>query len=106
VLLAALAARGAILLALIALIFQLERPRTRLIVLLAALPIAVSGAIGVFHAGVEMGWWEGITAAPPSARPACRTSERAAGPLRPGPMAFLGLSLAGWNAICLVGGAA
>lgn len=29
--------------------------------LLAALAILVSGAIGLFHAGVEYGWWEGIT---------------------------------------------
>ena len=28
---------------------------------LAALAIAVSGAIGAFHAGVEYGWWEGVT---------------------------------------------
>ena len=28
---------------------------------LAALAIAVSGAIGIFHAGVEYDWWEGIT---------------------------------------------
>ncbi len=31
------------------------------LVLLAAIAIALSGAIGVFHAGVEYGWWEGIT---------------------------------------------
>lgn len=29
---------------------------------LAALAIAVSGLIGAFHAGVEYGWWEGLTA--------------------------------------------
>jgi disulfide bond formation protein DsbB len=34
----------------------------RTLVLLAALAIIVSGAIGVFHAGVEYHWWEGITA--------------------------------------------
>jgi len=34
----------------------------RVLVLLAALAIIVSGAIGVFHAGVEYHWWEGITA--------------------------------------------
>ncbi len=31
------------------------------LVLLAAAAIAVSGAIGLFHAGVEYGWWRGIT---------------------------------------------
>jgi hypothetical protein len=30
-------------------------------VALAALGILVSGLIGVFHAGVEYGWWDGIT---------------------------------------------
>ncbi|WP_057882567.1 disulfide bond formation protein B [Tsuneonella troitsensis] len=29
---------------------------------LAALAIVVSGLIGGFHAGVEYGWWEGVTA--------------------------------------------
>jgi disulfide bond formation protein DsbB len=32
------------------------------LLLLAALTIGVSGAIGAFHAGVEYGWWEGPTA--------------------------------------------
>ncbi len=33
----------------------------RILLLLAAAAIAISGAIGVFHAGVEYGWWEGLT---------------------------------------------
>lgn len=32
-----------------------------LLVALAALAILTSGAIGVFHAGVEYHWWQGIT---------------------------------------------
>jgi disulfide bond formation protein DsbB len=32
------------------------------LLLLTALTIGVSGAIGAFHAGVEYGWWEGPTA--------------------------------------------
>ena len=35
---------------------------TRLLVALAGIAIATSGAIGVFHAGVEYGWWRGVTA--------------------------------------------
>jgi disulfide bond formation protein DsbB len=31
------------------------------LVRLAALAILISGAIGAFHAGVEYGWWEGLT---------------------------------------------
>lgn len=36
-------------------------PAKRLWIALAALAILVSGAIGAFHAGVEYGWWEGLT---------------------------------------------
>jgi disulfide bond formation protein DsbB len=32
-----------------------------LFLVLAALSIIISGAIGAFHAGVEYGWWEGLT---------------------------------------------
>src|SRR3546814_5189060 len=39
----------------------------RLLLILAALAIAVSGGIGIFHAGVEYGWWEGLTACSTSA---------------------------------------
>ena len=44
-------------LALLAFIF----PPQRLWTSLAAIAILVSGAIGLFHAGVEYDWWEGIT---------------------------------------------
>ena len=33
----------------------------RAFVVLAALAVAVSGGIGIYHAGVEYHWWEGIT---------------------------------------------
>ena len=33
----------------------------RVLTTLAALLIAASGAIGLFHAGVEYGWWQGLT---------------------------------------------
>src|SRR3546814_7825430 len=39
----------------------------RLLLILAALAIAVSGGIGIFHAGVEYGSWEGLTACSTSA---------------------------------------
>jgi disulfide bond formation protein DsbB len=35
---------------------------SRALTLLAALAIAISGGIGLFHAGVEYGWWQGLTA--------------------------------------------
>jgi disulfide bond formation protein DsbB len=98
---------AAILLAIIALISPLRATRTRLIVLLAAFLIAISGAIGVFHAGVEYGWWEGITT--------CTTN--GAGSLEDilkVPLvrcdqvqwSLFGVSLAGFNAILSLGGAA
>src|SRR5690349_21879620 len=81
--------------------------RAKPLVLLAALAILVSGAIGVFHAGVEAGWWEGITL--------CTTNGAATlEDILKVPLvrcdqvqwAFLGLSLAAWNAILSIGGAA
>lgn len=75
----------------------------RLWVALAGLSILVSGAIGGFHAGVEYGWWEGLTA--------CSTVSTGGGdPLEAimnAPLvrcdevqwSLLGVSLAGWNFI-------
>ena len=98
---------AAILLAIIALASPLGVARTRLIVLLAALLIAISGAIGVFHAGVELGWWEGITTC-------TATGARSLQDIMNTPLircdqvqwSFLGISMAGWNAILSLGGAA
>lgn len=47
-------------LALAVLAFMPALPR-RALVALAGIAIMVSGAIGVFHAGVEYRWWEGLT---------------------------------------------
>jgi disulfide bond formation protein DsbB len=38
-----------------------SHPAKGAMVALAGLGIFISGAIGVFHAGVEYGWWEGLT---------------------------------------------
>lgn len=51
---------AAIPLALLAILLRAQ-PAGRLLLALAALAILASGAIGVFHAGVEYGWWEGLT---------------------------------------------
>lgn len=70
------------------------------LVLLAALAIAASGAIGVFHAGVELGWWEGLTTCSTSG--AATLQEIIAAPLircDQIQFSFLGLSMAGWNAL-------
>ncbi len=79
---------------------------SRLLTVLAAVGIAVSGAIGVFHAGVEAGWWEGFTTCTASgpmnlddllAAPIVRCDEVQ--------WSLLGISMAGWNAILSLGGA-
>jgi disulfide bond formation protein DsbB len=98
---------AAILLAAAAFTAPLDAPRTRPLVLLAALAILVSGAIGVFHAGVEAGWWEGITVC--TTNGATSLEDILKVPLircDQVQWAFLGLSLAAWNAILSIGGAA
>lgn len=79
---------------------------------IAALTIAVSGAIGVFHAGVEYGWWEGLTACSTTATGATTQDmldSIMAAPLTRcdvAPWSLFGISLAGYNAIFSLGAAA
>ncbi len=40
----------------------LLRPAAPLLTWLAALAILVGGLLGLYHAGVEYGWWQGLTA--------------------------------------------
>jgi len=53
--------QAAIVLALLALLLRRNDGAMRALTLLAAIAIAISGAIGIFHAGVEYGWWQGLT---------------------------------------------
>jgi disulfide bond formation protein DsbB len=88
----------------------LARSTQRALVLLAALLILLSGLIGVFHAGVEYGWWEGLTR--------CSLSPGGSSDILADIMAtplvqcnqpqwtLFGISLAGWNALFSIGGAA
>ena len=84
-----------------------ESARSRNLTLLAALAIAVSGIIGVYHAGVEAGVFEGMTAC-------TATGARSLQDIINTPLvrcdqvqwSFLGISMAGWNAILSLGGAA
>jgi disulfide bond formation protein DsbB len=86
----------------LALVSFVARPR-ELWVALAGLAILTSGIIGVYHAGVEYGFWEGLTA--------CTSSVTSGGgdaleaimraPLvrcDVAPWTFAGVSLAGFNA--------
>ncbi|HZV18060.1 MAG TPA: disulfide bond formation protein B [Sphingobium sp.] len=79
--------------------------------LLAALAIATSGAIGVFHAGVEYGWWEGLTTCATSAPPVGKSlldaiMEASLVRCDVAPWDLFGISLAGFNAIFSLAGAA
>jgi len=86
--------------------------RSRLFVLAAALAIAVSGAIGFYHAGVELKIFEGFTTCTSTAHGA--TTEDLLKQIVAAPLvrcdqiqwSWLGISLAGWNAILSLGGAA
>ena len=96
----------AILLAIGALLQPLSAPRTRVLTLLAALAIAASGAIGVFHAGVEYGWWEGLTTC--TSGGATSLEDIMAVPLvrcDQVQWSLAGISLAGFNALFSLGGA-
>ncbi len=100
-----------------ALAFAVEgRARTLLIALAAAL-VAVSGAIGLFHAGVEYGWWRGITSCSSTVAiggigGGASADDRLAAILNAplvrcdrAPWTFAGVSLAGFNALFSIGGA-
>jgi disulfide bond formation protein DsbB len=86
--------------------------RSRLLTLLAALAIAVSGAIGVYHAGVELKIFEGFTTCTSTASGA--TTAELFRQIISAPLircdqvqwSFLGISMAGWNAILSLSGAA
>jgi len=102
---------GAIVVALLA--FAARGGARRALVLLAAAVIALSGAIGVFHAGVEYGWWDGITGCTSAVTPTGSTEDMLAQIMK-APMVrcdvpqwtLWGVSLAGWNALISLLGAA
>jgi len=82
-----------------------EKPLGRALVALALVAILTSGAIGVFHAGVEYKWWPGITrcAAPmTSGNAADLLAQIMATPMIQCDVpqwTLAGISLAGFNAI-------
>ena len=86
----------------------------RILVLLAAIAIAVSGAIGLFHAGVEYHWWQGITACTSTATGSGGSAADMLARIMHAPIircdvaqwTAFGISLAGFNAILSLGGAA
>jgi disulfide bond formation protein DsbB len=86
--------------------------RSRTLALLAALAIAVSGVIGVYHAGVEAKVFEGFTQCTATLSRGLSTAELL-NQITHAPLVrcdevqfrFLGISMAGWNAILSLGGA-
>ena len=78
----------------------------RFLTTLAALLIATSGAIGLFHAGVEYGWWEGLTQCASVGSGSLEDIMNA--PLTRcdvAPWDLFGISLAGFNGIISIGAA-
>jgi disulfide bond formation protein DsbB len=101
-------------LAIAALAFTAPAPssRSRALTLLAALAIAVSGGIGVYHAGVEAKIFEGFTVCTATVHPGGSTADLLK-EITHAPLvrcdevqwSFLGISMAGWNAIISLTGA-
>ena len=85
-------------------------PFKRPLVALAAVAVLISGLIGVFHAGVEYDWWEGITGC---AIPTAEAGGDALDAILAQPLircdqpqwTLAGISLAGFNALFSIGGA-
>lgn len=95
----------AIVLALFAFAFR-KAAIDRIMVGLAALAIMVSGGIGLFHAGVEYKWWEGLTDCAVVAGGVSISDIMAAPMVRCDEVqwSLFGISLAGFNAIFSLGG--
>ena len=93
-------------LALLSLLLRKAPDRGRSFVWLAALAILASGGIGAYHAGVEAGIFEGFTTCT-SSTSAGLSSEELLKAIMAAPIvrcddiqfSFLGISMAGWNAI-------
>ena len=90
-----------------------KRSIRQALVIAAALLIATSGAIGVFHAGVEYGWWQGVTTCSSTIDMTGTTSADRLAAIMRAPLIrcdvaqwrFAGISLAGYNAIFSIGSA-
>jgi disulfide bond formation protein DsbB len=103
---------AAILLAALSFTAPAASTRSRALILLAALAIAISGGIGVYHAGVEAKVFQGFTQC--TALPRASSTAELLKEITHAPLIrcdevqfrFLGISMAGWNAILSLSGAA
>ena len=101
--------QAAIVLALLALLLRKNDGAMRTLTLLAAIAIAISGLIGVFHAGVEYGFWEGLTTCSTTQTGPISLDQIMATPIIRCDVPqweMFGISLAGFNAIFSLAGAA
>jgi disulfide bond formation protein DsbB len=102
---------AAILVAALAFVVPNRNAQTGLVAL-AALLIATSGGIGIFHAGVEYHWWPGITPCTAGGTPG-ESGMDIINRIQHGPLvrcdlpqwSLFGISLAGFNAIISLTGA-
>ncbi|RZM30822.1 MAG: disulfide bond formation protein B [Sphingomonas sp.] len=84
------------------------RGTQRLLVVLAAVAVLVSGAIGVFHAGVEYHWWQGFTECTSTMTGPVTLESIMKAPIVRCDVAqwtLGGISLAGFNAVFSIAGA-
>jgi disulfide bond formation protein DsbB len=84
------------------------RGTQRLLVALAAVAVLVSGAIGVFHAGVEYHWWQGFTECTSTMTGPVTLESIMKAPIVRCDVAqwtLGGISLAGFNAVFSIAGA-
>jgi disulfide bond formation protein DsbB len=86
--------------------FFLKPPARTILILIAAIAIIISGGIGVFHAGVEYGWWEGLTTCSNTAQGGSLADIMSAPLIRCDvpQWTFAGISLAGFNALFSIAG--
>ena len=101
--------QAAIVLAALALLLRANDKGMRGLTVLAAIAIAISGVIGIFHAGVEYGLWEGLTTCSTTQSGPISLEQIMATPIIRCDVPqwqFLGISLAGFNAIFSLAAAA
>jgi disulfide bond formation protein DsbB len=79
---------------------------------LAILAMLVSAGLGLFHAGVEQKWWDGITACTAPIASGMSSADMLDSLMNAPlvrcdaiPWSFLGVSMAGWNALISLGAA-
>lgn len=101
----------AIVLAVLAFVVPMRGVR-QVLVALAALAILTSGGIGVFHAGVEYHWWQGITPCASAVTESGGSVDQMLARIMAAPIVrcdapqwtLFGISLAGFNAIFSIAG--